>query len=60
VHGWPWLHHAVQALVAPLAGVVATLASSLADGLVGVVAGALVLGVVTVVQRLRRSSADAG
>ncbi len=62
VHGWPWLHHAVQAFVAPwtapeavgmAAAVVPVLVPLLADAVTGIVAGALVLAVVMAVKRLR-------
>ncbi len=56
VHGLGLVHHAVEALVAQLAGagaLVQSLAPLLADALVGVVAGALVLAGVLLVQKLR-------
>jgi hypothetical protein len=53
-HGLPTLHHAIEGLAAPLGGPGGVLAGLLADALVGIVAGALVLGAVTLVQRLRR------
>jgi predicted DNA repair protein MutK len=65
VHGWPWLHHAVQALVAPwaapdavgmLAAVLSTLVPLLADAVTGVVAGAAVLAGVLIGQRLVRAA----
>ena len=52
VHGIPALHHWVEEL-GHGQGIVAALAPTLANGLVGVVAGAIVLGLVTVVARLR-------
>lgn len=54
VHGVPPLHHAIEQLVQPLGGLAQTLLPTLIDGLLGVLAGALVLAVVTGVQRLRR------
>lgn len=57
-HGVPALHHAVEALQQQLAawpgvgGVLAALAPLLADALIGIVAGALVLGVVSLVKRV--------
>ncbi len=54
VHGVPPLHHAIQQAVEPLGGVAAAVLPTLADGLLGVVAGALVLAGVTLFQRLRR------
>ncbi len=50
-HGIGVIHHAIEGM-AKAAGGMGWLVSMLADGLVGVVAGALVLGVVTVVSRL--------
>jgi predicted DNA repair protein MutK len=52
-HGLPWLHHAIERLVAGTGAVAGTLLPLLADAVVGVVAGALVLGAVLLVQRLR-------
>ena len=54
VHGVPPLHHAIEHAVQPLGSMAATVLPPLADGLLGIVAGALVLAVVTLVQRLRR------
>ncbi len=54
VHGVPPLHHAIEHLVQPLGGLARTVLPPLIDGLLGVVAGALVLAVVTGIQRLRR------
>jgi len=51
-HGLPWLHHAIVGLVAGVGPVLATLLPLLADALVGVAAGCLVLGGVLAVQRL--------
>jgi uncharacterized protein len=51
VHGWPWLHHAVDALAVPL-GTFKVVGTSLLDALAGMVAGAVVLGVWTGVQKL--------
>jgi len=53
MHGLGPVHHAVQAALASLSGWSATLASMAAEGAVGLVAGALVLAGVTLVQRLR-------
>ncbi len=46
VHGIAPLHHAIQALIQPAQGVSAVLLSALGDALVGLVGGAIVLGVV--------------
>jgi predicted DNA repair protein MutK len=58
-HGIRPLHHTIEAATAGLAGAPHWLAATLADGLVGIVAGALVLGLVLGVRRvaspLRRS-----
>ncbi len=53
VHGITPLHHAIQDLVAPLGSFGALVAGAAGDALVGVAAGALVLAVVSLVQRLR-------
>lgn len=58
-HGLPWLHHGIEALaqaagaLPALGGVLALLTPSLADALVGVVAGALVLLAVSAVNKVR-------
>ncbi|MCP5156627.1 MAG: DUF808 domain-containing protein [Ectothiorhodospiraceae bacterium] len=53
VHGLPWVHHAVEALVASMAGTVASITTMAVDALVGIVAGAVLVAVVTLVQRAR-------
>jgi hypothetical protein len=53
VHGVPPLHHAIEHFFQPLGGVLQAVGPTLADALVGVLAGALVLAGVTGVQRLR-------
>jgi uncharacterized protein len=59
VHGVPSLHHAVEHVASMLSAVPggALVASSLADALVGMAAGALVLGAVMAVRRLRGGTA---
>jgi predicted DNA repair protein MutK len=58
VHGLPALHHAGEAIAGAVAsqavagGALAMLAGLLFDAVIGVVAGALVLGVVTVARRM--------
>jgi len=59
VHGVPAIHHAILEAVKGLGGLAQALLPTLADGLLGVLAGAVVLGVVTVVQRLRGAPAGA-
>jgi predicted DNA repair protein MutK len=59
VHGVPALHHAILEAVKGLGGLAQAVLPTLADGLLGVLAGAVVLGVVTVVQRLRGAPAGA-
>jgi predicted DNA repair protein MutK len=56
VHGIPFVHHALQGLVHTVAAlpVLEILAEMLANAVVGVVAGALVLGVVSTSQKLLR------
>jgi hypothetical protein len=53
LHGLPLLHGAVQALTTGMAGAAATLVSVVADGLTGVIAGAVVVGLLAVVNRWR-------
>ncbi len=53
VHGWPALHHAVQGWASTAPQWLAFVGPTAADGLVGVVAGALALAVVLLVQRVR-------
>jgi uncharacterized protein len=61
-HGWPALHHGIEGLaqrIGALPGVgsvLKTVAPTLMDGIAGIVAGALVLLVVTGVQRSLRSA----
>jgi uncharacterized protein len=57
VHGLPFLHHAVEGLVSGLGTLARAVLPTLLDGLVGIVAGAIVLGTVTLFQRLRGSKA---
>lgn len=54
VHGWPALHHAVQAFAQTGGGAAGWLLQALGNALAGLLAGALVLAVVSAVQRLRR------
>jgi predicted DNA repair protein MutK len=53
VHGVPALHHAIGHAVQGLGSLAQAVLPTLADGLLGVLAGAVVLGFVTLVQRLR-------
>ena len=57
VHGLPGLHHAVQGWAEGRGPLAAALLPTLADGLAGIVAGALVLAGVTLVQRIRGRAA---
>jgi len=59
VHGVPMLHHAVEAVSQGAGGLAALLLSSLAEGLIGVVAGAVLLLLWLGVQRLRGKPAAA-
>jgi hypothetical protein len=54
VHGLPPLHHAVQAVLADRGGLAEALFSGGASLLAGLLAGAVVLGVVTLAQRFGR------
>jgi len=53
VHGVPALHHAIEHAVQGLGAFAQAVLPTLADGALGVLAGAAVLGLVTLVQRLR-------
>jgi len=52
-HGIAPVHHLIEALTRNLGSPLAAIGAALLDGLVGVVAGALVLGAVTLASRLR-------
>lgn len=56
-HGVPALHHAIEALAVRAGTVLGAVTPLLADALVGMVAGALVLGGVTLFQRVRGKKA---
>ena len=58
-HGIGPVRHAIEAFTAPLGGFFGVVASSLADALFGMLAGALALAVVTLVQRRRGSTSVA-
>ena len=51
-HGIPALHHAVEAMTASIGGVLGTIVSTLADGVVGIAVGAAVLAVVMLAKRI--------
>jgi predicted DNA repair protein MutK len=53
VHGIAPLHHAIQGALQGLGAVAQAVGPMLADGLVGLAAGALVLAGLSLVQRLR-------
>ena len=59
VHGWPWLHHAIEGAglsVAALPSVgtlISALFTAVAGALVGVLAGACVLGAVSLLKKIR-------
>ncbi|HEY0885363.1 MAG TPA: DUF808 domain-containing protein [Ramlibacter sp.] len=59
VHGFPALAHAIEALAHDMAAGVGVLVSSVLNGLAGLVAGAIVLGVVTLGHRLAGRKAAA-
>ena len=59
VHGVPVVAHAIEALVHGMASGVGLLVSSVLNGLAGVVAGAIVFGIVTLGQRLTGRKAAA-
>ena len=53
-HGVPALSHAIEALAARAGTVLGAVTPLLADALVGMLAGALVLAAVTLVQKIRQ------
>jgi predicted DNA repair protein MutK len=60
-HGVPWLQHGIETLAAaaarlPAGPLLAVLAPSLLDAMVGVIAGALVLLAVSSVSKLRSAA----
>ncbi|MEN9843264.1 MAG: hypothetical protein RLZZ612_1093, partial [Pseudomonadota bacterium] len=55
VHGWPWLHHAVEGAAQHLGGLWGTILSSGVGALVGIVAGAIAVGLVKLIQKARPS-----
>ena len=59
VHGIGPLHHAIDGFTQPLGGLAALLLPVLADAVVGIAAGAAVLALVTLFQRLRGGRAAA-
>ncbi len=59
LHGVPPLHHLIQHSTEGMAGWVATLASVLADGLVGIIAGAIVVAVVSLGAKIFRRAQPA-
>jgi hypothetical protein len=56
VHGVPALHHAIDALAQRAGALLGSVVPLLGDAMVGIVAGAIVLATVTLVQRLRTPS----
>jgi hypothetical protein len=60
VHGVPWLHHAIEGAVQGLGAAAQAVLPALANALVGVLAGAVVLGVVTLARRLMPARPAAG
>lgn len=52
VHGLPFLHHAVESVMQAVPGVGGALLEMLANAVVGIAAGALVLGAVSMVRRV--------
>ena len=57
VHGVPPLHHAIEHFFLPMGALLQAVGPTLADAVLGVLAGALVLAGVTAVQRLRGAGA---
>jgi hypothetical protein len=55
-HGVPFLHHLLEGMVHAIDGPARTLATLLLDGLAGIVAGLVVVAIVTALRRLGRSA----
>ena len=53
-HGIPAVHHWIETVSASLGGVIAVVAPTLLDGVFGVLAGAVVLAAVTLINRIRK------
>ena len=53
-HGIPWVHHWIESFSAEFRGVTTSVAPTLLDGVFGVIAGAVVLLVVTLISRIRK------
>lgn len=53
-HGVPALHHAIEGIAASAGGWMAVIVPTLLDGVVGVIAGAIVLAAVTLFNRIRK------
>jgi len=51
-HGLAFLHHQIEAWTGPMSYLIKTLASTLAEGLVGIIAGAVVLSGVAIIQKI--------
>ncbi len=56
VHGLPWLHHLLQDAITPWGALANSVLPTLADGVVGILAGAATLAVVVLVSKLRGNS----
>ncbi len=54
VHGFPALQHGMESALQGISGVFASLGEMATNGLVGLIAGAALLGLVTLVQKIRR------
>jgi hypothetical protein len=53
-HGVPALHHAIEGVAVSAGGWIGAVVPTMLDGVVGVIAGAIVLGAVTLFNRIRR------
>ena len=51
-HGVPALHHVIESATASMGGLLGGVASTLADGVIGIATGAAVLAIVALVQRM--------
>ncbi|MBD8213361.1 DUF808 domain-containing protein [Erwinia persicina] len=56
VHGLPWLHHHIEAFSAGMHGLLAMLVSNLANLIIGLIVGSIVLCSVNLIARMRQKS----
>lgn len=57
-HGIPWLYHQIESIAGMLGGAGGTVVASLLNGLCGLIAGVLVLLVISAIRKMRGKPAD--